>query len=283
MKFGDYYIGRKFIKDLFRYFDSYYIRRTDKHREFIPLLEKVRLSSYPRILPGSSKLMDHEIKFPDAYWFLYSIEELFADKVYKFSAASKTPYIIDCGSNIGLSLIYFKQNYPGCKITAFEADSNLIEISRQNFEQFGYKDITLVNKAVWVENGHIQFFNEGTLGGAIHNEDNTIKENVVKIPSIRLKDYLTVPVDFLKVDIEGAEMAVLKDCADNLKNVENLFVEFHGYTHAEQNLEDLLVTIKNAGFRYYIKESFPNLIDPFVEKIPKNNYDILLNIYCYRV
>jgi len=31
----------------------------------------------------------------------------------------------------------------------------------------------------------------------------------------------------LKIDIEGAEYDVLKDCEDSLENVKNIFVEYH--------------------------------------------------------
>ena len=32
----------------------------------------------------------------------------------------------------------------------------------------------------------------------------------------------------MKLDIEGAEYKVLKDIADNLGNVNNMFIEYHG-------------------------------------------------------
>ena len=48
------------------------------------------------------------------------------------------------------------------------------------------------------------------------------------VTCVRLKDLLDDDIDFLKIDIEGAEYAVLKDCSDDLTNVKNLFVEYHG-------------------------------------------------------
>ena len=36
------------------------------------------------------------------------------------------------------------------------------------------------------------------------------------VPSVRLRDYLTEPVDFLKMNIEGAEWEVLEDTEDRL-------------------------------------------------------------------
>ncbi len=255
-----------------------------KLRPYISSKEEFRLIHYPRRKKGTSQLFGNQIQFPDAYWYLHSIRELFVDAVYNFKAASETPYIIDCGSNIGLSVLYFKMQYPQCRIKAFEADPEICELSKQNLAAFNnIHNVTFINKAVWINNGVIEFLAEGTLGGSIELAGENKGEKVIKIPCEDLSDHLNEAVDFLKLDIEGSELSVLKRCEDKLKNVEYLFVEFHGYTSKEQNLDELLVIIKNAGFRYYIKESFPNLIFPFVEKVPANYFDILLNIFCYRV
>jgi hypothetical protein len=48
--------------------------------------------------------------------------ELFLSQVYAVHKLPDRPYIIDCGGNIGLSVIWFKQRYPQARITVFEAD-----------------------------------------------------------------------------------------------------------------------------------------------------------------
>ena len=80
----------------------------------------------------------------------------------------------------------------------------------------------------------------------------------------RLKDYLDEPIDFLKLDIEGAETSVLLDCGDKLSNVDHLFVEYHGSPGERQDLGVILEVIQAAGFRYHIKDAY--LIEhPFLE------------------
>lgn len=272
--------SKRFAAEIYYYF----LKNKNSFKPYISFSEKIKLQRYPRRLEGVSIFLGRRITFPDAYWYLYSIQELFIEQVYKFSPRSATPYIIDCGSNIGLSIIYFKKCYPDCRVIGFEADPKIFELCKKNISTFNYnQNMQLVNKAVWINEGSIDFLPEGTLGGSIERINEEAMEGVIRIECVRLNDYLNEPVDFLKIDIEGSELTVLKDCEKNLKNVNNLFVEFHGYTSREQNLDELLVIIKKAGFRYYIKESFPNLNYPFVEKTPTSNFDILLNIFCYRV
>ncbi len=47
----------------------------------------------------------------------------------------------------------------------------------------------------------------------------------LKVASVRLKDFIkkTEPVDMLKMDIEGAELEVLKDCGESLKKSKKYF------------------------------------------------------------
>ena len=41
--------------------------------------------------------------------------------------------------------------------------------------------------------------------------------NKKTVPCVRLRDLLNEEIDFLKIDIEGAEYEVLKDCADEFE------------------------------------------------------------------
>ena len=84
------------------------------------------------------------------------------------------------------------------------------------------------------------------------------------------------------MDIEGAEYRVLKNCEAVLKNVENIFVEYHSYINEEQHLEDLLQLLKQNGFRYHLKQSFSRR-SPFIDKtVACENMDMAINIFAYR-
>ncbi|MCH8170652.1 MAG: FkbM family methyltransferase [Bacteroidetes bacterium] len=108
----------------------------------------------------------------------------------------------------------------------------------------------------------------------------------IKVDSVRLKELIEKEeiIDFLKMDIEGAETAVLKDCSESLKIVKNLFVEFHSFVNQRQDLDELLSVLTKSGFRYFIKPAADRKI-PFVNRINKNNpaMDLQLNIYAYRM
>jgi hypothetical protein len=48
-----------------------------------------------------------------------------------------------------------------------------------------------------------------------------------------------------------------------------------------QNLHLILQIVKDAGFRYHIKEAYTTVL-PFMERRLNNGMDLQLNIFCYR-
>lgn len=220
----------------------------------------------------------HKISFTSPFWFLHSLDEIFVQEVYKFPEMA-SPVIIDCGANIGLSVIYFKTLFKDARITAFEADPQVFGQLKLNVSEYNYEDVTLINRAVWKEETTLSFLSEGSVGGMLELES-AKGHSRVEVATIRLKDYLTTPVDFLKIDIEGAEYEVLKDCRDVLGNVGNLFIEYHVFPNQAQTLHEMLAWVNEAGFKYYIKEAWNNMSYPFMNN--PSYYQMQLNIFCYR-
>lgn len=211
--------------------------------------------------------------------FLHGLEEIFIDEVY----LQKLPfnaYVIDCGSNIGLSIIYIKQLCPSATVVGFEPDEKNYELLQKNLQSFHLTDVILHKAAVWTENKLLQFTLTGTMGSSISS---TATAETITVEGIRLKDLLIKKVDFLKIDIEGAEYDVLKDIEPELKFVQNLFIEYHGSFGQNNELTDMLSTLVKSGFNYYIKEATSIYDYPLTRE--KNNaipFDVQLNIFCMR-
>jgi len=227
----------------------------------------------------TSILFGKKIKITNSFWHLHSLNELFIDEIYKFKSKKNRPKIIDCGSNIGLSIIFFKRLYPDSEVIAFEPDNEIFNISKYNLNQFGINDVKLFQKAVWFNEEPLIFAKTGSLGGHIVKEK---AENTIEIETIRLKDLLFEKIDFLKIDIEGPEYDILKDCGESLKNVENIFVEYHSFVGEPQMIGELLLILKSAGFKLYLKEAWDNMSEPFKGK-STSYFDLQLNIFGYRV
>src|SRR5450432_762248 len=76
----------------------------------------------------------YKIAYRDGPVFLVSVDELFVKEFYKFRPATDRPRIIDCGSYIGTSILYFKTNYPNAVVTGFEPDETNYSILKSNLD-----------------------------------------------------------------------------------------------------------------------------------------------------
>ena len=83
-------------------------------------------------------------------------------------------------------------------------------------------------------------------GGALASCPGT---NMIRVRTVCLSSYLTEPVDFLKLNIEGAELDVIREAGDTLRNVRRLAIEYHGFPELGERLGELLSRLAAARFR----------------------------------
>ena len=238
-----------------------------------------RIKKMPRYQKGSVSLFGIDWEFVDGKTLLAGLKEIYLGDCLRFKAENDAPQIIDCGANIGLSVLYFKKLYPRAEITAFEADPDIFTTLTKNIKSAKLNGIKAINRAVWDSEQILEFRSEGGFSGRVRiNEESG---NLVKVRSTRLKNYLDKKIDFLKIDIEGAEFHVLQDCADKLANVALIFFEYHSPLGEPQKLSETLKILNSAGYRYYLKEAYvPN--NPFLSRPDIDGMDLQLNIYCVR-
>lgn len=223
---------------------------------------------------------NYKVFYKRPYELIKTYEELFLDEIYRFQTNNEKPVIIDCGANIGLSSLYFKTIYPNAILHAFEPDAVLFDLLEQNTQVNGFTDTHLHQAAVWIEDTNLSFSNKGS--EASHIDLSNQSENQVK--AIRLASFLEQfdHIDFLKMDIEGAEFQVVADCLDGLKKVDHFFLEYHGKVNQTKQLYTLLQQVESIGFNVYIKMAADQLKSPFYEKQTGTPYDVQLNIFCYK-
>jgi len=212
--------------------------------------------------------------------FLSAYQEIFEREIYKFHTANPRPRIVDCGANIGLSVLYFKKLYPDAVITAFEPDPKVFSALQANVAAARASDVTIVPHAVAQSEGTLKFFSEGADGGRVTTEHDT--DSIITITTERLSPHLSQKVDFLKIDIEGAEVEVLEEARGSLENVSAIFVEYHSLASKPQELDRVLAILSRAGFRYYIEHTGVKSENAFITREKHLNYDLQLNIFGYR-
>lgn len=262
-----------FIQSFFMYFGVQIVRKK-QGIEYRYLLNKKRYKEQ------TVKLLGKDFLIADGASFYYSYHEIFTENIYKFKASSATPFILDCGSNYGTSIVYFKHLYPNAKIIGFEPDPQIHRILSTNIANRGLTEVEVLNYGLWKEETTLTFASEGADGGRISSQegDSDSIHIKTKVLSAFLKNE---KVDLLKIDIEGAEVDVLIEAKPYLQNVDHIFIEFHSFEGQPQRLNELLDVLETSGFRYYMQTQFGSKT-PFVEVKLQLGMDLQLNIFAIK-
>ena len=75
-------------------------------------------------------------------------KEIFVNEEYRFESKEESPYIIDCGSHIGLSILYFKYLYSKAKILGFEPNFENYKILQKNIKRNNLTGVKVINTAL---------------------------------------------------------------------------------------------------------------------------------------
>ena len=236
------------------------------------------ISELDRCKEGELVFQGYSVCFSDNAALFGMLDEIFVRENYKFECRTNSPTIIDCGANIGLSVLYFKSLYPGAVIHAFEPDPAAYEKLVANMDENRFRDVHTYNAAVWIEEGELVFETDGSWGGHIGDEASAVG---VSVKAHKLDGLLDKHVDFLKMDIEGSESDVIMHSKELIaKNVDKLFFEWHSLTGEQQRLGEILAYFEKHGFRYHIKEA-SNRETPFIYK-PSSRMDSQLDVFLWK-
>lgn len=263
-----------------KFFNSFSrIIQNRRYRKYLTF--KVMLKFMPRHKATKVKFEKFTFNIPDFASFFSAYVEIFMQGIYKFRSDSKNIVIIDVGANIGVSVAFFKSIFPKSHIVAIEADPKIFKYLQENILSNNFEHVELVNKAAWIEDGVLQFSSDGADGGKLikSTENDSQKVDAINLASI-LEKY--DKIDFLKIDIEGAENEVFPICRKYLTKVNYVFIEFHSRLNNEQRLNEILNILKDENFRVHISSPFYSY-SPFMNLQTSSGFDNQLNIFGWRI
>jgi hypothetical protein len=107
-----------------------------------------RLRSLPAGHRGEVAFGRYVVEYTDPASMYYEYKDIFESRIYHFEAKTPAPAILDAGSCIGMSVLYFKSVYPNARITAFEPDPGMCGVLRRNLERNGVAGVEVVNAGV---------------------------------------------------------------------------------------------------------------------------------------
>lgn len=212
------------------------------------------------------------------YFGAYEFEELSFFKRY----LDKESMVLDIGANTGHHSLFFSAHSK--KVYSFEPFDKMFHLLENRIRDNDIKNIKAFNFGLGDTNQALDFFapngkNNG-IGSFIRSE---FGENIGKLEIKKGDDVVTSlnleRIDFVKIDVEGMEVSVIKGLLDTINKFKPvMFIEMSPESQAtlDTNLKAKLATYKfyiieaNNPFLYFFNKPTCLLKDFFPQKETKN-------------
>lgn len=146
--------------------------------------------------------------------------------------------VVDVGANIGFNTILASKRVGHGQVYAFEPDPRCFELLEENIKVNNYKNTKCVIDALADKRGkfsiHLDEKHLSSTTISKQNLENNLHENntyggALEVNKITLDEYFqeineTKPVDFLKMNIQGAEGLVIDGAEKTIRNSNNMII-----------------------------------------------------------
>lgn len=166
--------------------------------------------------------------------------------------------ILDVGANIGLTTLYFNAYLPNAAFVVVEPAKSNLTLLKENLLINDLHHVQIIENAIWINNEWLKIdnsFRDGenwslSVQEAAHIDKCQRSEMVKGITLADLYRIKNMPIDLLKIDVEGAERYLFKDdefISYIQKNVETIVIEIHD----EFNVREFIMhRMSILGFDY---------------------------------
>lgn len=249
-------MAKGFIKEMI--LRSYGPQTIPAHKFIVPSIKlTLKAITNPNNVSCNETLLGFDIHYLAPQSFLFGFYEIFFREIYYFKSDTSSPFILDCGANIGMATLYFKMIYPQSEIIAFEPSSACCAIIKKNIKNNNLAKVTVLNKAVSNKKGYCSFWDPSHGQGDGRASILVSSPDCTKVETVLLSDYITKPVDLLKIDIEGSEHNVLQDlvASGKIDMIKQLILEYHHHipNNTINRLGNFLSILEHHNFGYQIR------------------------------
>ncbi|MEZ7892922.1 MAG: FkbM family methyltransferase [Candidatus Wallbacteria bacterium] len=212
-------------------------------------------------------------------------EKLELDMMYNF--VSEGDNIFDIGANVGWYSLNLSQKYKNIKIYAFEPIINTFQYFEDNIKLNNLQSkINLYNFGFSNENKKVEFFYSPECSVSASMKNITNNENVQKVECNlrKIDDFIldigqNVEINFLKCDVEGAELFVFQGGINFLtKHKPIIFTEMLRKWSAKFNYHpnDIISLLKQINYKcFVIKDGKLLEIESIIDQTIETNFYFL--------
>jgi len=169
-----------------------------------------------------------ELSFPLTTVSLYTLYQVWISQMYAVRPETPVHTIVDLGANLGFTSRWLLGEFPESRLVAVEPETSNAAVLRDNLKQVA--SATVIEACVAPKDGEVYLHLDSradchkVVGGP---SDRSVPVPAVSMPSLMQRCGIE-QIDLLKMDIEGAEAALLgDDCEQWIGRVGCMVIEIH--------------------------------------------------------
>ncbi len=185
------------------------------------------------------------------------VKEVFVEKVYLGNKLEEGDVVVDCGAHVGtFSLLASRIVGKSGVVIAIEPAKENLKILKRNIRKNRVKNIIIVPKALWSSRGKMRLgISEVNPGEHSLLHRNALHQNlsseIIRADTLDniLRELRVRKVNFIKMDIEGAEIEALKGMERTLrKNVKLAIASYH-IVNGRKTINFIIPFLRERGFK----------------------------------
>jgi FkbM family methyltransferase len=239
-----------------------FARRQDIEKAPAVALAYAKLLVLEKVAPSWQRplsLAGLKVHHTDVATLRWLYKEIFIDRDYEPPSSLHVDRIVDAGGNIGLATLFFRQCYPEAEILTFEPDPRAFACLQQNLRANAVTGVVARNVGLGAENRDVTLYVDPHIQNSCQSMSPSFAANLLDgerpheltVRIAPLTDFTKGPIDVLKLDVEGFELAVLRGAAEVLPCTRRIYMEYHKVPEAP--LHDVLGLLAAAGHDYEIR------------------------------
>lgn len=191
--------------------------------------------------------------------FLFYLSEQYAEAIYeRYYQPQKGDIIVDVGASVGVfTAKAAKLVGDEGKVIAIEPESKNFGLLCKNVEANGLQNVEVIHKGVWSAKSKLKLNLAERTGGHSFYKGHCIgKFEEVEVDTLDsiLRESGIRRVNFVKMDIEGAEIEALKGANETLRNDVKLAIAAYHVVDGKKTYKTIAPQLEERGFEAHVRD-----------------------------
>ncbi len=235
-----------------KYFFTARILKFDTSRSIYNLFRphKVKINGHTMHIDKNDTIISHEL-------LTHKVWDPYCTKIFS-EIIKKDWTVLDIGAHIGYySLLASSLVGDRGRVYSFEPDPHNFSLLQKNIYENNISNVELINKAVGEKKRKVTFHVNTRNTGDNRIFDNGQLRKEIKVQQIAIDEFLLkIPVDFIKIDIQGSEMNAMLGMKKLLSMNKNIIILTElwpeGLKMSNSSISEYLTFLEKRHFYLYL-------------------------------